>query len=176
LYYVYVWGIVSDHKIISDNFCKWQHGPVNPEVYHSYKSFGDTKIQPDPYDLAPTLSSEEKHFVDFIISNYVKFSAITLSAMTHQDKPWQDTSISTHITEDSIKSFYSSLHFSKNFPIDENKPFYPVETDLHYSFVLDFLTTPNDEPFFYKSYKEYLELEKKSNSDFDKIFSEFFEI
>ncbi len=176
LYYVHVWGIVSENKILTDNFCKWKHGPVNDEVYKSYKNYGDSKISPSQNVTLPDFSTNEKDFVDFVISNYVKFSAITLSAMTHQDKPWQETSTNSYISESSIKSFYSSLLFAKNFPIDENKPFYPVETDLHYSFVLDFLTSQHDEPFYYKSYKEYLSLEKKSNSDFEKAFSKFLEI
>ncbi|MCB0749174.1 MAG: DUF4065 domain-containing protein [Ignavibacteriae bacterium] len=175
LYYVHVWGIVSDNKIITDNFFKWKHGPVNDEVYHSYKIFGDSKIPYEQNVTLPNLSSYEKQFVDFVIANYVKFSAITLSAMTHQDKPWQETTTNSYISENSIKSFYSSLLFAKNFPVDENKPFYPVETDLHYSFVLDFLSSSSDEPFYYKSYKEYLSLEKQSNIDFNKVFSNLLE-
>lgn len=173
LYYIYVWGIISNHKVINDKFYKWKNGPVNPAVYDYYKSFSGSKINPDFSNLN-SITSQDKNFIDFIASNYVKFSAITLSAMTHQDAPWQKTGYNDIISEESIKDFYSKLNFAKNFPIDENKPFYPVETDLHYSFVLDFSEDFANKPFHYNSYKEYLELEKKSKDDFEKQFKNWF--
>ena len=173
LYYIYVWGIISGQEIIEDCFYKWKNGPVNPPVYNHYKKFGSSEIQP-VFSNNITLTSTEKIFIDFIITNYIKFSAITLSAMTHQDKPWQDTSSNEIITVESIKEFYSKLNFAKNFPLDMNNPFFPVETDLHYSFVLDFSNKISNKPFYYNSYSEYLELEKNSKSDFEKQFNQLF--
>lgn len=175
LYYTYVWGIVSNQKVLNDSFYKWQHGPVNPEVYHQYKDFGNSEISFDLDDCTTSLSYKDKEFVDFIVSNYAKFSALTLSAMTHQDKPWKDTETNQCLSDDSITSFYSNLNFAKNFPIDINKPFYPIETDLHYSFILDFQTNLSEEPFHYKSYKDYLELEKQSKEDFNEFFANLIE-
>jgi len=72
-----------------------------------------------------------------------------------------------------VKKFYSKLNFAKNFPVDFNKPFYPVETDLHYSFVLDFSETTKSNPFAYKSYDEYLMLHNKSKKDLKKLLDEW---
>jgi uncharacterized phage-associated protein len=172
LYYIHVWGIIANQKIIDDKFCKWKNGPVNKSVYNYYKEFGSSKLAPDLSENI-SLSLTDKKFVDFIASNYVKFSALTLSAMSHQDEPWQITNDNEFISEESIKNFYIKLNFAKNFPIDYNKPFYPVETDLHYSFVLDFNEEFSKKPFHYNSYNEYLELEKKSKEDFENQFKQW---
>ena len=43
LYYIYVWGIVSNNKIIDAKFQKWSYGPVIKEVYQEFSSFGYCK-------------------------------------------------------------------------------------------------------------------------------------
>ncbi|MBU0560920.1 MAG: DUF4065 domain-containing protein [Bacteroidetes bacterium] len=169
LYYVYVWGIVSKKKVLSDTFLKWKYGPVNQDVYNAYKSFGNSKIANVSSIASYSLSNDDEKFVNFVVSNYVKFSALSLSAMTHQDKPWQDTELNEPISESAIKSFYSKLKFAKNFPIDEDKPFFPVETDLHYSFILDFVSSSSF-PIVYKSYKEYLSLQDDSKASFNMVY------
>lgn len=164
LYYVYVWNIVEDKNIIDAEFLKWEYGPVNKIVYDNFKKYGKSSI-PEPEHSEAEISSEEKKFIDFIASNYSQFNALTLSAMTHQDAPWKETKANEVISINLIKSFYSHLNFAKNFPIDYEKPFYPVETDFHYSFILDFANDDNANNLYFKSYNYYLELIKKTHAE-----------
>ncbi len=172
LYYVYVWGIVSGNEIVKDDFVKWEHGPVNVETYYNYKEFGGSGIKNSKKNY-PDLSISEIEFIDFIVSNYIKFSAYTLSSMTHQDLPWKETQKDEIIAPASILKFYSTLNFAKNFPIDFNKPFYPVETDLHYSFIFDFSENDNSSGCNYKNYKEYLKLSEKTSQEFKQHFNDW---
>ncbi len=172
LYYVYVWGIVAHNKVLDAGFEKWDLGPVNTEVYHHFKSYGKSEIAKDNFPKV-ILSSSNKKFVDFIASNYIKYSAVTLSAMTHKDQPWKNTPQNSTIDEKAIKSFYNNLNFAKNFPLGKAEYFYPVETDLHYSYILDMPSSTGKKTFYYNSYKEYLQLEKQSQNAFEKEIKEW---
>ncbi len=172
LYYAYVWGIVSQNKDLEAKFEKWNYGPVNTEVYYHFKKTGKSQISPD-YSKTIELSSKYKKFLDFTLSNYIKYNAITLSAMSHKDLPWQETEKNNTIDEKAIKTFYSKLNFAKNFPLGKSKYFYPVETDLHYSFILDMPAKAGKNTFCFESYSEYLQLEKQSQQAFEKEFKEF---
>lgn len=172
LYYVYVWSIVAKNKFLDIKFEKWNFGPVNSEVYYHFKSIGKNSIPKDK-SVKFKLSNHEKKFVDFVISNYIKYDAITLSAMTHKDLPWQSTLHNKVIKEKSIKQFYSKLNFAKNFPLGHSKYFYPVETDLHYAYILDMPSNLGKKTFHFDSYEEYLQLEKQSQKHFEKEFKEW---
>lgn len=163
LFYVHVWGIVSQNKVFNAEFYKWEFGPVIPEIYQEFKSFGKNSISKN-VNLIVELSGYNKKLVDFIVSNYIGFDAITLSSMTHQEDPWKKTKNDNVIDEKLIKSYYSKLNFAKNFPFNPNNPYFPVETDLHFAFKLDFHDA-DELPISYPSYKEYLEIEQASKSD-----------
>lgn len=172
LYYSYVWSLVDGKPLLHNAFAKWKHGPVSPEVYKVYKHYYDNLIPLEnlSYTKVP---KQQKEIINFVVANYGKFSAITLSSMTHQDEPWKKTEVSETISDDSVKKFYSKLNFAKNFPIDFKKPFYPVETDLHYSFILDFSDKSKSDSFAFSSYFEYLKLQNKSKKDLEKILDEW---
>jgi uncharacterized phage-associated protein len=172
LYYVYAWSLVAKNKFLYAKFEKWDFGPVNPEVYYHFKSIGKNSI-PHNETVKVDLSGAEKKLVDFVVTNYIKYDAVTLSAMTHKDLPWQITPKNQVIDEKSIKKFYSKLNFAKNFPLGHSKHFYPVETDLHYAFILDMPDEIGLQTFYFNSYKEYLQLESKSIKDFEKEFKKW---
>lgn len=172
LYYVYVWGIVSNNEIFDEKFKKWNFGPVLPEVYYEFKSYGKSPIEISQ-EKKIYIDENNKFFIDFIVSNYIKFDAITLSSMTHQDAPWKLTNNDQEISKELIKQFYSKLNFAKNLPFNSEKPYYPVATDLHYSFILDFSSNSPESAISYKSYDEYLKIVKKAKTEFKNEFSKW---
>lgn len=166
LYYVFVWDIVAGENLLDCDFVKWNFGPVNEEVYQHYKIFGKTDIPINISDEV-VLPNKSKQFINFIVSNYSKYDAVTLSAMTHKDEPWQVSPKNKSIAKKMIKNYYSKLNFAKNFPISKSKPFYPVETDLHYSYILDMTPMESKNSLHFNSYSEYLIFEKQNQKDFD---------
>ena len=172
LYYVFAWSLVAKTKFLDAKFEKWDFGPVNPEVYYHFTSIGKNSIPCNKAEKID-LSDIQKKFVDFVVCNYIKYDAVTLSAMTHKDLPWQITPKNQIIDEKSIKKFYSKLNFAKNFPLGESQFFYPVETDLHYAYILDMPTNIGKDIFQFDSYDEYLKLEKLSQKQFEKEIEEW---
>lgn len=144
LYYVKVWGIVAGVELYQGEFLKWKHGPVNVDVYHHYKSFERGQIVMQPETARIDLDTQEKEMIDFIVSAYIPFSAISLSALTHKELPWQNTSQNAVIGHADILDFYSQQPFANNFnPFDlANKPYFPVQSNSWYAYILDM--SPDD--------------------------------
>ncbi len=162
LYYVKAWSMVGKIPIVHEPFQKWQYGPVNDEVYQKFKHCGSVKIpysHPQPFLLEP--ESHEKNTIDFILECYAPFDAITLSSMTHQDVPWKKTPLNHVISEELMLDYYAKLPFAQNFPFDESKPFYPVETDFHYAYIFD-MDEKSVEALHYPSYMKYKQLMQES--------------
>jgi uncharacterized phage-associated protein len=168
LYYLKVWGLVSGNQVISEDFIKWKHGPVNKKVYDAYKKYGYSSI---PKCAFKGSRIEHKEFVDFILECYGPYDAITLSAMTHQDAPWKETPPDSIISNQSIMKYYSSLPFARNFPFDPQKPFYPVQSNLHYAFIFDMDEKTINETMAYPSYIAYKKQEEKAKDDVERWIS-----
>ena len=159
LYYIKSWSLVADQPLIEEPFEKWAYGPVNPLVYDYFKSFGSQPLQPGATSYQP--SASEKELLDFIATCYAQYNALTLSAMTHREDPWQKTKKDQVISESLIKSYYNTLPFANNFPFDPDNAFYPILSDARASFTLDMSKEEADELTVYPSYRDYLEhLEK----------------
>ncbi len=168
LFYVKAWTLVAGDQLIIEDFEHWDYGPVNRDIYNTYKGYGRQKIEIDqPENL--NITSTEKEIIDFIVENYIEFDAITLSEMTHTEEPWKKTSTNEVISNESIKSYYSKQRFAKNFQNSfdlENNPFYPL-TD--YSFEMDMSKKDAEEIAQYSSYKDYKELVEQAEHDFEEL-------
>lgn len=165
LFYVKAWTLVAGYQLILEDFEHWDYGPVNRDIYNTYKGYGRQKIEIDQPERL-NVASTEKDLIDFIIENYIKFDAFTLSAMTHTEEPWKQTSTNKVISHELIKSYYSKQRFAKNFhnALDlDNNPFYPLED---YSFEMDMSTEDAEEISQYPSYKDYKKMLEQAESDF----------
>ena len=172
LYYTKVWGLVSGEYSIEGEFEKWSYGPVNPQAFQEFKKYkGDIIPQPDPSKI-PFLNPHQKEAIDFVLDCYHPFGALTLSAMTHAEEPWDKTEKNGVISEILIKEYYSKTPFAKNFPLDlKNKPFSPVPTDMQHSFVFDIEDDNVQKYSNYSSYETYKNLTKKAEIEIKKILS-----
>lgn len=172
LYYVKAWGLVSGNNLLPANFHKWKYGPVNPDVYDGFRQFGGNEIpyKPVPFKYAP--HGREKELVDFIVTCYSQFSAISLSAMTHKEEPWKKTPKDHIIPEDLIRSYYSKRRFAKNFPFDPDEgPFYTVESDLSHAFSMDMTQEDAERARTFESYRSYLHYLQKASGEFHDKFN-----
>jgi uncharacterized phage-associated protein len=154
LYYLAVWGIVSEDYAVDAKFEKWQYGPVHPKTYQQFKQYGSVPI-PSTGTVSLQVSEQAGKTIDFVLECYSAFNASTLSSLTHQELPWKQTHANKEISEHSIYQFYSKISFAKNFPFDPSKPFYPVSTDLHHAFILDMNKKDASAVSIYPSYLEF---------------------
>ncbi len=136
LYYVKVWCLIDGSVTLEDTFEAWNFGPVIPEIYKEYKQFGKNPIVVTKNEFHIE-DSNQKKLIDFIIENYIGFDAISLSAMTHQEEPWKNSYPNQIINEKDIISYYSKQSFSKNFPYSEGNKYYPIMSNLSYSYIFD---------------------------------------
>lgn len=135
LYYCYAWQLVAGEKKFDATFEAWPHGPVEPEIYEAYKSFGRSPIQ--IADSADSIEINEPT-LDFILKSYSVFSTIELSKTTHMEKPWKLYKDSNKVIPDNtLIDFYQKQPFAWNFPIADGKKFYPPKTSSHYAFTFD---------------------------------------
>jgi len=169
LYYLKAWGLVAEVPVVSESFAKWAYGPVNHELYTKYKNFGASKI---PSSLSSTNKIDHKEFVDFVLESYAPFSALTLSALTHKEKPWLETEENKTISETLMKSYYKKQHFAKNFPLNPDSSYFPVLTDMYYSFIMD-MDQDKVKPPVYASFADYKEKTKKVQTEIEKAFVTF---
>jgi len=172
LYYVKVWGIVSGEYYLEGTFEKWDKGPVNPEVYHAYKKFGYQNI-PKGSVQHFSLPKDHKKTINFVLECYAQFSALSLSAMTHKDEPWKNTSMNKAIADKNIQKYYSKLPFAKNFPFNPDKPFYLPQTDLDHAYILDMSKKDAETLSVYPSYKAYKKQIGSTQQKFKKLLKDF---
>ena len=138
LYYIKVWSLIAGTPLYDGEFCHWDYGPVDEEVYHQYKHYGRQSI-PVPETPALIDNPESEILLDFILTAYQPHSAYTLSAMTHQELPWLNTARNAIIKNSDIINYYQQHTFAQNFnPFDpQHKPFYPVQSNTWHAFTMD---------------------------------------
>lgn len=131
LYYIQAWHLVYfDGALFNELPEAWVHGPVYPSVYDKYKRFQSKPIWiEENYPINKTVelfnsfcfSDEQKAFFEAILKYYGGRSALELELLSHRELPWlearnglADYDISANkISEESMKSYYSSLKKSK---------------------------------------------------------------
>ena len=117
---------LTGEPLIAEGVQAWKYGPVVPSVYDTFKNYGGRPITEPAGTLGPTghtvyyslntlaLTS----FLDKIWDVYKDYSAVELSALTHQENtPWFETwhekggrnKRSVVIPNDAIQTYYHEL-------------------------------------------------------------------
>ncbi len=87
VYYAQAWHLaIYGDPLFTEDFQSWVHGPVIPELYQKYKSFGWKPVIVDESDV--TLSNDFETFLDEVAEEYFACDAYELEQMTHAEQPW----------------------------------------------------------------------------------------
>lgn len=126
LYYTKGFSKIILKKDIVDDVCEaWGYGPVFPDIYDKYKSFGKETI-PD-FDVTinypELLSGKEIDLLDYVIDCFGIYNGITLMKLTHKEKPWLDA-------REGMPEYITSRNIIKNETIYK----YFAEMDSKYNF------------------------------------------
>ncbi|KQV60124.1 hypothetical protein ASC95_01200 [Pelomonas sp. Root1217] len=91
LYYAQGFSLaIDDQPLFGERLEAWTHGPVVPDVYHLFKSYGSGPI-PLPGDFDPmSLDAGTRELLDEVYEVYGQYSAWKLRNMTHDEDPWKD--------------------------------------------------------------------------------------
>ena len=158
LYYVKAWSLVDGEDLVDGRFVKMTHGPVNWDVYHHFKEWGSSPIQPMTLGPGQAPTGDAEAFVSFIGNSYARFPAVALSKMTHDEDPWRTTAMKRIIPEQKMATYYAAQPFAQNLPFDPTgKPYLPVQSDMSRAFTFDMSPADARRASVYASYQDYLD-------------------
>jgi len=117
---------LTGEPLIAEGVQAWKYGPVIPSVYDSFKNYGGSPItepagtlEPNGHVVYYSLNTPNlTSFLDRIWDVYKDYSAIELSALTHQENtPWYEVwnqqggrdKRSVVIPNAAIQSYYQDL-------------------------------------------------------------------
>lgn len=115
--------------IFKDDCEAWVHGPVYPDIYRQFKSYGFTPIdeKKDYYFFSCIdLNDNEKEILDLVVQTFGIYSGKTLENITHKEEPWINArngiSIiecsNNKISKEAVEKYFSNL-FSENFKLNK---------------------------------------------------------
>jgi uncharacterized phage-associated protein len=171
-FYCKVWSMVAGLSHLQEvDFYKWKYGPVNPQIYQQYKPFGKEKIPQNSELLFE--ESGLNQLVEFVLTFYGELSAMELSQMTHQEKPWKITAENQIIKNEHIKKFYSQQNFAKNFTPEGTivyQPLYLLKDSTWSSFTMDMSIQDQNHFETMSSFAEFQKLRKQAQKEIQAIF------
>lgn len=102
--------------LFNEEIQAWKFGPVVPDIYHLYKSFGNRPIELADDGVEWDLPANVQVFLDSVWSIYGKYSATELVEITHNHKPWKlaffstpgsNTTITTETLREHYRGYFS---------------------------------------------------------------------
>lgn len=106
LYYMQGYHIACFKKpLFPEEIEKWQYGPVVPEIYRTFKSFGAAPIVSPTVSVTRLTASQEVLFHDVwgIVGQY---SASRLMQMTHGEDPFLKTEMGAIISKEMLYNYF----------------------------------------------------------------------
>ena len=88
----------------------WDFGPVVPEVYHEYKSFGNSNIILPEDDELPFIRKTDRNRIKGMVDEGAQYSASDLVRITHNQAPWKNAYkryYNNVITKDAIQDYFT---------------------------------------------------------------------
>ena len=111
-------GVMLAHigePLINEGVSAWKFGPVIPELYDKLKEYGSRNITDkiSPVDM-DGLTDDHKDCINFIWSNFKKYSAIQLTDISNADgSPWHQVRVDKRyfidIPNELTKSYYIKM-------------------------------------------------------------------
>lgn len=106
LYYAQGTAIKYTGRLLfAENIAAWRLGPVVPEVYDMYKSYGRNPI--DEKIEKPEFDNDTEVILQDVYEEYGQFSASKLVEMTHEEMPWKDTPLNSDISVEKMIDFFA---------------------------------------------------------------------
>lgn len=92
--------------LFEERIVAWQHGPVIPKVWDTYRDYGSMPI-PKPADFdRSALSDDARGVVDEVYTVFGQYSAWKLRNMTHEEAPWANASMNEEIVRESMMEYF----------------------------------------------------------------------
>ena len=80
---------LNGKALVYDAVEAWRYGPVIPNIYHRYKSFGGDAVTAEPIDGTDRFSDSQQSLIEEVVEAYRSYTAFDLSDITHRPgTPW----------------------------------------------------------------------------------------
>ncbi len=115
VYIAHGWMLgLCDRALMDQSVEAWRYGPVVPEVYHQYKDFGGDHIMVKASSMADVMDTDQREIVEATEKSYRRFTAVELSALTHEKgSPW-DVVVQKHgLVNAVIPNFLIQRHYAE---------------------------------------------------------------
>jgi uncharacterized phage-associated protein len=102
IYYLQAYHLAQfDTPLIEEDFEAWVHGPIIRKLWEEFRSKGIAAYEDLQYTGTATeakkiktmVSSEQLAYIDEMIAELKKVTALQLEAMTHEETPWKNARI-----------------------------------------------------------------------------------
>lgn len=98
VYYAYGWTLALlnnavddlEFHLFSNRIEAWIHGPVIPDLYQEYKSYGWQDVPKCNAAVEQAFSSDVLDILEQVWDAYGSFSANQLEMFSHQEAPWRN--------------------------------------------------------------------------------------
>ena len=90
-YYCQAWSLAWDNEpLFEEEFQAWANGPVSPALYKTHS--GIFRIDEDFLQSKhfEGFTPEQKDTMNAVLRDYKEYTAMELSNMTHQERPWKE--------------------------------------------------------------------------------------
>ena len=109
LYYAQgIYLALKGEPLFNDPIEAWQHGPVVPSVYHSFKRFGSNAVELDDDVDFNIFDEETQEILNEVFEVYGQFSAWKLRNLTHDEPPWAETPQGGIISRRKLTEFFKT--------------------------------------------------------------------
>lgn len=96
VYYAYGWTLALlndsvqdiEYRLFPNQIEAWVHGPVIPDLYQEYKSYGWKDIPQSAFFDIDAFSSDEVDILGQVWQVYGNYTANQLEMISHQEAPW----------------------------------------------------------------------------------------
>lgn len=117
-YYAVAWHytLYNSDLVTDGNFEAWVHGPVSPELYHTYKEWGWADIPKN--SNKPTFDNNIEDYLDIVYNTYGDLTGHQLESLTHDEDPWKEArkgcpdykASNEIINKDTMRQYYSRIY------------------------------------------------------------------
>jgi uncharacterized phage-associated protein len=97
-----------DRPLFPEPLEAWIHGPVVPELFHTYKTYGAGAI-PSPNDVDfSRYDPLTREVLDEVYNVFGQFAAWKLRNLTHEEPPWENTPVGGEISYKAMRDYFKT--------------------------------------------------------------------
>lgn len=110
-----------DTPLFGENLEAWKHGPVVPDLYQIYKSYGASPLPLTASDDLPVYATDQAKLMDNVYVFFGQFAAWKLRDMTHEETPWKEAPENGVILHTSMRDYFRT-HWSDQMRVAVSEP------------------------------------------------------